>query len=69
MQCLNAVYGTIVAALRYNKKFVKSLTKQWYKINPYDECIASKVISHESSKVIDDTMSCQGTKSLLLSVS
>ena len=72
MQCLNAVYGTRVAALRYNKKFVKSLTKQGYKINPYDGCVANKVIkgkqiticfhvddckiSHESSKVIDDTI-------------
>jgi hypothetical protein len=51
---------------------VKSLTKQGYKINPYDGCVANKVIkgkqiticfhvddckiSHESSKVIDDTI-------------
>jgi hypothetical protein len=51
---------------------VKSLTKQGYKINPYDGCVANKVIkgkqiticfhvddckiSHESSKVIGDTI-------------
>ena len=62
VQCLNAVYGAMVAALLY--------TKQGYKINPYDGCMANKVIkgkqimicfhvddckiSHESSKVIDD---------------
>jgi hypothetical protein len=72
VQCLNAVYGTKVAALLYYKKFVKSLTKQGYKINPYDGCVANKMvkgkqiticfhvndckISHESSKVIDDTI-------------
>ncbi len=28
LQCLNAVYGTMVAALLYYKKFVKSLTRQ-----------------------------------------
>ena len=72
MQCLNAVYGTMVAALLYYKKFVKSLTEQGYKINPYDGCVANKVIkgkqiticfhvddckiSHKSSKVIDDTI-------------
>jgi hypothetical protein len=28
LQCLNAVYGTMVAALLYYKKFVKILTKQ-----------------------------------------
>jgi hypothetical protein len=72
MQCFNAVYGTMVAALLYYKKFVKSITKQGYKINPYDGCAANKMvkgkqiticfhvddckISHESSKVIDDTI-------------
>ncbi len=73
VQYLNAVYGTMVAALLYSKKFVKSLTKQGYKmINPYDGCLANKVvkgkqiticfhvdnckISHESTAVIDDTI-------------
>ncbi len=72
VQCLNAVYGTMVAALLYYKKFVKSLTKQGYKINPYEGCLANKVIkgkqvmicfyingckiSHKSSAVIDDTI-------------
>jgi hypothetical protein len=72
VQCLNAVYGTMVAAILYYKKFEKSLTKQGYKINPYDGCVANKVIkgkqiticfhidnckiSNESSKVIDDTI-------------
>jgi hypothetical protein len=28
VECLNVVYGTMVAALLYYKKFVKSLTKQ-----------------------------------------
>ena len=71
MQCLKAVYGTMVAALLYYKKFVKSLMKQGYKINPYDGCMADKVvkgkqvticfhiddckISHKSSAVIDNT--------------
>ena len=37
VQCLNAIYGTMVTALiLYFKKFVKSLTKLGYKINPYD---------------------------------
>ncbi len=56
----------------YYKKFVKSLTKQGHKINPYDGYMANKVvkgkqvkicfhiddckISHKSSAVIDDTI-------------
>jgi hypothetical protein len=36
LQCLNAVYRTMVVALLYYKKFMKSLTKQGYKINLYN---------------------------------
>jgi hypothetical protein len=32
VECLNAVYGTMVAALLYYKKFVKSLTKKGFKL-------------------------------------
>ncbi len=42
VQCLNAAYGTMVAAILYYKKFMKSLTKQGNKINPYDGCVANK---------------------------
>ncbi len=61
-----------MAALLYYKKFVKSLTKQRYKLNLYDGCVANKMVKgkhiticfhvdeckifHESSKVIDDTI-------------
>jgi hypothetical protein len=59
----------MAAALLYYNKFVKSLTKQGFKLNPYDVCVANKTfngkkiticfhvndckISHESSKVVD----------------
>ncbi len=72
VQCLNTVYGTMVAALLYYKKFVKSLTKQGYNINPYGGCVTNKVIkgkqvticfhivdckiSHKSSAIIDNTV-------------
>jgi hypothetical protein len=72
VECLNAVYGTMVAALLYYKKFVKSLTKQGFKLNPYDGCVANKIvkgkqiticfhvddckISHECTKVVDATI-------------
>jgi hypothetical protein len=72
VECLNAIYGTMVAALLNYKKFVKSLTKQGFKLNPYDGCVANKIvkgkqiticfhvddckISHESTKVVDATI-------------
>ncbi len=74
VQCLNALHGTMVAALLYCKMFVKSLTKQGFKLNPYDACVANKTvnskqiticfdvndckISHESNKVVDTTIAC-----------
>ena len=73
VECLNAVYGTMVAALLYYKKFVKSLLKHGFKLNPYDGCVANKIvkgkqiticfhvddckISHELPEVIDETIS------------
>ena len=70
VECLNALYGTMVAALLYYKKFVKSLTKHGFKLNPYDGCVTNKIvkgkqiticfhvddfkISHEYSKVVDE---------------
>jgi hypothetical protein len=70
VECLNAIYGVMVAALLYYKKFVKSLTKQGFKLNPYDGCVANKIvkgkqinicfhvddykISHKYSKVVDE---------------
>jgi hypothetical protein len=70
VECLNTIYGTMVAALLYYKKFVTSLTKHGFKLNPYDGCVTNKIvkgkqvticfhvddckISHEYSKVVDE---------------
>jgi hypothetical protein len=78
VQCLNAVYVTMVAELLYFKNVMKSLTKRGYKINLYNCCVANKVvkgkqvtiyfhiddckISHESSTVSDDMVAWLRTK-------
>ncbi len=70
VECLNAIYGRMVAALLYYKKFVKSLTKHGFKLNPHDGCVANNIvkgkqvticfhvddckISHEYSEVVDE---------------
>jgi hypothetical protein len=69
VQCQNALYGTMVASLLYYRKFVKSLTDIDFEINPYDPCVANKLVegkqmticfhvddcklSHRSKKVVD----------------
>jgi hypothetical protein len=44
VQCQNVLYGTMVASLLYYCKFTKSLTSVGFKINPYDPCMANKIV-------------------------
>jgi hypothetical protein len=44
VQCQNAIYGTMVASLLYYRKFCKSLTGIGFEFNPYDPCVANKII-------------------------
>jgi hypothetical protein len=41
VQCLTALYGTMVALLLYYKKFAKSLKSKGFKLNPYDPCMVN----------------------------
>ena len=70
--CLNALYGTMVAALLYYEKFTNSLKSKGFCMNPYDPCVWNKIVngkqltivfhvddcklSHVDSKVLDDTI-------------
>jgi hypothetical protein len=76
VECLNAVYGMMVATLLYYKKFAKSLLKEGFKLNPYDGCVANKIvdgkqvticfhaneckISHVCTKVVDEAIEWLG---------
>jgi hypothetical protein len=44
VECLNAIYGTMVASLLYYCKFTRSLKNQGYVMNPYDPCVWNKMI-------------------------
>jgi hypothetical protein len=57
VQCRNTLYGTMVASLLYCRKFVKSLTDIDFTINPYDPCVANKIIEVEQMAIcfhVDD---------------
>jgi hypothetical protein len=51
VQCQNALYGTMVASVLHYRKFVKSLTDIDFIINPYDPCIANKIIEGEQMTI------------------
>jgi hypothetical protein len=57
VQCQNSLYGTMVASLLYYQKFVKSLTDIDFVINPYDPCVANKMIDGDQMTIcfhVDD---------------
>jgi hypothetical protein len=51
VQCQNALYSTMVASLLYYWKFVKSLTDIDFVINPYDPCVANKMIEGDQMTI------------------
>jgi hypothetical protein len=57
VQCQNALYGTMVASLLYYRKFTKSLMDIGFEINPYDPCVANKMIEGKQMTIcfhVDD---------------
>jgi hypothetical protein len=57
VQVQNALYGTMVASLLYYRKFVKSLTDIGFTLNPYDPCVANKMIEGKQMTIcfhVDD---------------
>ena len=44
VQCMNALYGTMVASLLFYKNFVTSLKKEGFVLNLYDACVANKTV-------------------------
>ena len=41
---LNALYGIMKAALLYYEHFVRDITAIGFKLNPYDPCVANKIV-------------------------
>ena len=39
IECLNALYGTMMASLLYYQNFTARLEKAGFEINPYDDCV------------------------------
>ena len=70
VKCMNALYGSMVASLMFNKKLATVLNSYGFEYNPYDPCVANKMvygkvltichhvddckISHVTSLVVDE---------------
>ena len=47
LRLLNALYGTLKAALLFYQKLVKDLEAEGFELNPYDLCVANKMINNK----------------------
>jgi hypothetical protein len=65
-QCLNAIYGTMVASLLYYIKFVKTLKRNDFALNPYDPCTANRMVNGMQQTCVwhvdDCKLSCVDTE-------
>jgi hypothetical protein len=60
VQVLRALYGMLVAALLWYKKFRADLETEGFQFNPYDPCVANKLVRSKQQTVrfhVDDLMS------------
>ena len=67
VQVLKAIYGMLEAALLWYKKFRKDLEKIGFKFNPYDPCVANRMIKGSQQTVlfhVDDLKSSHKLKSV-----
>ena len=52
VEAQNAIYGTLKAAIQFYKKFVKDIMNYGFKINPYDPCVANKIINSKQMTMV-----------------
>ena len=60
LEVLRALYGMLVAALLWYRKFRDDLESQGFVFNPYDPCVANRWVDHKRHTVrfhVDDLMS------------
>jgi hypothetical protein len=59
VECLNTIYGTMVASLLYYCKFTRSLKNQGYVMNPYDPCVWNKMIQKKQITICFHVDNCK----------
>jgi hypothetical protein len=69
VECLNAIYRTMVASLLYYCKFTRSLKNQGYVMNPYNPCVWNKMIEKKQITIcfyVDDCKVLHKSAELLM---
>ena len=72
VRLLNALYGIMKAALLYYQRFVKDLKSVGFEINPYDPCVANKIIQGKQLTIVwhvDDLKVCHVSAAIVTKMS
>jgi hypothetical protein len=64
VECLNAIYGTMVASLLYYWKFTRRLKNQGYMMNPYNPCVWKKMIKKKQITLCFHVNDCKVSNKL-----
>ena len=51
-QCINSIYGTMVASLLYYCKFCKTLELNKFKMNPYDPSVSNRLVNDLQQSIL-----------------
>ena len=52
LEVLQAIYGCIESALRWYELYSETLCKEGFIINPYDKCVANKIINGKQCTIV-----------------
>ena len=67
VEVIKALYGMLVAALLWYKKFRSDLEKEKFVFNPYDACVANRIVNGKQHTIrfhVDDLMSSHVDKAV-----
>ncbi len=62
-----SIYGMVKSALLFYRKLIKELKEMGFEINPFDPCVANKIVDGTQMTVrwhIDDLMISHGCQSI-----
>ena len=59
VECMNAIYGTMVTGLLYYHKFADSLYQKKFTKNPYDPCLWNKIIEGKQCTICFHIDNCK----------
>jgi len=69
MRVIRAIYGCIESALAWYTLFTETLERMGFNINPYDRCIANKIINGHQCTIswhVDDCLASHKEKKYLM---